>query len=118
MNKVDYDKLLETAGDRLGELMESSVPEIKNMMRDILNKVNEYVEDAESRGRYFDRTHLFSTALIFNKDITEDIKIAAKDYLEADYSYIQYITEGDFGQSEIKKIVEDNKEKNPEEVKQ
>ena len=98
MDKIDYDKLLETAGDKLSNLMESSSPEIRKIMKSMLNEVDNYVKSAENRGKYFDRTHLFSSALMFCKDVTEEVKNAAKEYLEADYSYIQYITEGDFSQ--------------------
>ena len=102
MNKVDYDKLLEDAGDKLGALMEKSSSEVKNFMKNILEQVDSYVREAENRGKYFDRTHLFSCALMFNPSVSEEIRDAAKAYLEADYSYIQYITEGGYVPAEMK----------------
>ncbi len=93
MNENDYDRILEDTGNKLGDLMEKCSPDEKKKLNAMLLQVVEFVDSAEKHGKCFDKTSLFAAAIISDPDLSEELREAAKAYIEADYAYVKFLTE-------------------------
>ena len=93
MSEIDYEKRLEEAGDNLGNIMEKSSKEEKSKLALMHKEIDDFVESSEKEGKHFEKTSFFAAAILSSPDLSEDMKKAAKAYIEADYAYVNSLAE-------------------------
>jgi len=85
-----YEKQLEEVGERLGMLMQKASDQEKEILRGMKKEIETFAADEETKGKYFDRSALFAAGIIAHPEISgEELKLAAKEYIEADYLFIK-----------------------------
>lgn len=89
----DYEKKLEDAGEQLRKLMGEASSEIKAKLFAILQEINKFVDESQKNGQQFEVTSLFAAAIIATPQLSDEMKLAAKTYIQADYEYVQALAE-------------------------
>jgi hypothetical protein len=92
-----YEKQLEAAGEKMGLLMKNSSAADKERFRQARSEIEEFAQEMQNRGKYADRSCLFASWILGDPDVTSDeLKNAARDYIEIDHLLIQsYKEEGE-----------------------
>lgn len=89
-----YQRTLEEAGDRLGQLMANASPGEKEVLRNIKVRVDELAQSQESQGRYLDRSAIFAAVIAVDDRIVDANLIeGAQQYLEQDYLFVKHLKE-------------------------
>jgi hypothetical protein len=98
-----YEKQLETVGEQMGLLMQKAPEKEKEILRGMKKEIDTFAVDEEKKGKYYDRSALFAAGIIANPEITgEELKQAAKEYIEADYMFIKSMKDEEAKEEEIK----------------
>ena len=89
-------KKLEEAGERLGKAMGETTPEKREALKEIKGFVEEHAAKMASEGKFVDKSALFAWGIIFwsvtatdKFDESDPLIMAAKDYIDADYTFIK-----------------------------
>jgi tRNA pseudouridine38-40 synthase len=91
-----YEKQLEAVGERMGLLMGKAPDKDKELLRRMKKEIDDFAKEEETKGKFYDRSALFSAGIIANPDITdENLKNAAKEYIEVDHLFIKAQKEED-----------------------
>lgn len=95
MTEIDYEKKLEEVGEKMGQLMKNASPEEKERLKAMLDEINTFVtKEEQESGHYYDRSALFAAAVIADPDLAnEELKQAAKEYIEIDYLFVKNYSE-------------------------
>lgn len=88
-NKAEFEKKLEEAGEKFGLMMNKASAEEKAKMKNMMNEINSFVEEEGKNSKCYDKSALFAAAIIAEPSFPEEIKILAKEYIEADYLFVK-----------------------------